>query len=62
VAAPMSWRAIYRGCVVMLAVTFTLMVISIALGLWLTALANACTSVAFASLIYVAKTNTRSGE
>jgi uncharacterized protein YqfA (UPF0365 family) len=55
----MSWRAIYRGCVVMLAVTFTLMV---ALGLWLTALANACTSVAFASLIYVAKTNTRSGE
>jgi hypothetical protein len=36
--------------------------ISIALGLWLTALANACTSVAFASLIYVAKTNTRSGE
>jgi hypothetical protein len=57
-----SWRALYWGSVVMLAVTFTLMVISIALGLWLTALTTACTSVAFASLIYVAKTNDRSGE
>jgi hypothetical protein len=57
-----SWRALYWGCVVMLVITLALMVVSLLLGNWLTAAANAATSVAFVSIIYVARTNVRSGK